>query len=112
MNAERIAELFDVACYAACAVVAYISLHAAWITPVSVIGWQSFTFLRQGEWPALSVLDAWRSVAGNDVSTWATSPSSWLGAHWLLATLPVSLFAAAALASVGLVARRWMKALA
>jgi hypothetical protein len=54
---------------------------------LSVLGYQAYTFLRFGEWPAMSVIAAlhWADLR------WAQSPQDWLGVHKILAKIPLSI---------------------
>lgn len=54
---------------------------------IGILGWQIYGYLRQGEWPALSVIAAlqWLNIE------WARSPRDWLGLHNLLDAMPLSL---------------------
>lgn len=63
---------------------------------VGILGYQAYTFLKYGEWPPLSVIDAAKLVINNP---WLWSPTDWSGLHWILSKIPTS----AALFGVGYV---------
>ncbi len=57
------------------------------VAAIGFVGWQCFEFLRGGAWPRHSVITglAWAGAS------WAVSPMDWLGLHWLLQKIPLSL---------------------
>lgn len=61
------------------------------LAAVGILGWQAYSHLRIGSWPALSVVTLleWLKI------DWAHSPRDWIGLHALLAALPLSLVALA-----------------
>lgn len=65
-----------------------VSIFAA----IGILGWQVYSYLRYGEWSALSaiVVLRWLNVG------WAHSPRDWVGLHDLLDAIPLSMIALAA----------------
>ena len=56
---------------------------------IGIIGWQGYSYLRFGQWPALSIVAVlqWLQI------DWARSPRDWMGLHELLDAIPLSLAA-------------------
>lgn len=62
-------------------------LVLAWFfTPIGVVGWQVYGYLRFGFWQSISVIDALRWT-GNQ---WAVAPTDWVGLYGVLELLPLS----------------------
>ena len=65
----------------------WVGLMLAWVfTPIGIVGWQIYGYLRFGFWQSLSVIDALRWT---DIQ-WATAPTDWVGLYGVLEWLPLS----------------------
>jgi hypothetical protein len=64
-------------------------LLLGFLAAVGILGWQGYSYLRLGKWPALStiVVLQWLQV------DWARSPRDWTGLHALLDAIPMSVAA-------------------
>jgi hypothetical protein len=61
---------------------------ALWLlTPVGILGWQTYGYLRYSVWNSLSVIDALRWLGSN----WASYPTDWTGLYSVLEWMPLSL---------------------
>lgn len=57
------------------------------LTPLGIIGWQSYGYLRYGTlWP-MSIIDASKLMG----SEWAYAPIDWVGLHRIFDWMPLSL---------------------
>lgn len=68
------------------AVAAGLVLMAPIVAGAGLLGWQILTYLMDGVWNSVSVVDI---LAHLDVR-WAEQPSTWLGLHSLLERVPAS----------------------
>jgi len=59
---------------------------------LSIIGYQSLTWLQHGYWVSISPLDAITAIAepGEAIYQWARRPDSWLGLHKTFESIPLS----------------------
>lgn len=59
------------------------------IAGVGIIGWQIFRYLKDGDWPAVSLITAlqWMGVE----KPWVSNPTEWVGLHSVMDTIPLSL---------------------
>ncbi|TAK40451.1 MAG: hypothetical protein EPO27_20945 [Betaproteobacteria bacterium] len=64
-------------------------LLLGFLVAAAILGWQVYSYLRFGRWPALStiVLLQWLQI------DWARSPRDWTGLHELLDAIPMSVVA-------------------
>jgi len=57
------------------------------LTPLGILGWQVYGYLRYAVWNSLSVIDALRWLGSN----WASStPTDWTGLYSILEWTPLS----------------------
>jgi hypothetical protein len=58
-----------------------------WIlTPLGILGWQIYGYLRYAVWNSLSVIDSLRWLG----SEWASNPTDWTGLYSVLEWTPLS----------------------
>jgi hypothetical protein len=62
-------------------------LMLGWIlTPLAIVGWQIYGYLRHAIWQPLSVLDTLLFINVK----WAENPTDWIGLHHVLELTPLS----------------------
>ncbi len=62
-------------------------LMLGWLlTPLVIVGWQVYGYLRHAIWQPLSVLDILLFINVK----WATIPTDWIGLHQILELTPMS----------------------
>ena len=59
------------------------------LSGLAVLGYQTFLFLRDGEWISYSLLYLVK-ILPNGILLWARDPDSWFGLHKILNDLPLS----------------------
>lgn len=64
----------------------YAVLTLAYLIPLGIVGWQTFFFLKDGRWIALSLISPLQWIN----CRWANHPNDWIGLHQLLDFVPLS----------------------
>jgi len=65
---------------------------ASIVIGLPVSGFQLYVYLKHGQWPVFSTLDAIKYFARPEIWSWPWSPQDWLGLHQLLESIPLVIF--------------------
>ena len=68
-------------------VIGDILLSGAFLSPIIILGYQCFLYLRTGVWESLSIIDF--MIKFN--YSWAINPTSWMGLHNILDYINISI---------------------
>lgn len=104
MKVTSVFDTIDKAAIVLTGAAAFLSFGIGYLAGIGILGWQCFSYLKFGQWPALSAIDVALRIIPDASSDWLLYPDKWIGVHNMLKALPASLAVVIVGTASGLVA--------